>query len=330
MTELSVQIKNQLGEFKPFESSLKEFKEKYDNVVYDLTDSKQEKQARSDRHAIGVVVGDLDRKHKEIKAPLSELVKLVDGKRKEIKDDLQNVQAKIKTQIEQHEAKIAEHEAMLKAKFEEIKELSHFPNFAPESKQLKACLDDAKSIVVDESFEHYEVEANIELVTQIEKLEVMLANAEKSEAEARELETLRREAEERKQRDHEERLKAEAAENARIESERKAAAEIARIEAEKQQALIDAENAKKEAERLAQQAVIEERQRAEREAQEQAEKAKAEQDAIDKKKAQKRYISSVLTKVKKSFISGGFTEKEAVKITELIRDNKVSNVQINW
>ncbi|MCW8960162.1 MAG: hypothetical protein OQK29_01280 [Ignavibacteriaceae bacterium] len=331
MTELTVQIEKQLSEFKPFEADLAEFKKRYDGVVYDLTDSKQEKQARSDQYAIGKVVGNLDRKHKEIKAPLAELVKMVDGKRKEIKDDLQSIQGKIKSQIQQHEAKMAEHEEMLKAKFEKIKSLSVFADFIePASEQIKMALDEAESITIDDSYEHYKDESNIELEKQISQLKTMLDKAKKRESEAAELEKLRKEAAEREEREREERIKAEAAEAARIESERKAAAEIAKIEAEKQQAIIDAENAKREAERQAELAVIQERQRAEREAEKAAEKAKAEQEAIDKKKAQKAHISKVLTSVKKSFINAGFSSEDSKKITELLRDGKVSNAQIIW
>lgn len=328
MTEMTVQIENQMAEFKPFEASLKVFKHKYDGVVYDLTDKKQEKQARSDQYAIGKVVANLDRKHKEIKAPLAELVKLVDGKRKQIKDDLKNVQSKIKKQIEQHEAKIAEHEAMLLDKFNYIKSLSVFDGWTPNAHDIKVNLDLATGQDIDDSFEHYKDEAEIELKSQIDKLTQMHEAALKSEAEAAELERLRKEAAEREARERDERLKREAAERARIEAEQKAAAEIARIEAEKEQAKIEAENAKREAERKAAEAVAEERARAEHEAAQKAAKQKAEQEAIERKKAQKRHVSSVLSKVKKSLVDHGISKKEASTITDLIHSGEVDHVQI--
>lgn len=330
MTELSVQIEKQIAEFKPFEAELAEFKKRYDGVVYDLDDAKQEKQARSDQYAIGKVVSKLDQKHKDIKAPLAELVKLVDGKRKEIKDDLQNVQAKIKNQIKQHEDKKAEHEAKLKEQFDYIKTFSVFDGWSPNSKDIKTNLDLAKGHIVDESFEHYQEEAEFELKSQIEKLTAMYESSIKSEAEAAELEKLRKEAAEREAKERDERLKAEAAEQARIEAEQKAKAELERVEAEKQKAIIDAENAKKEAERKAQQAVIDERLRVEREAAEKAAKEQAEREKEEKRKAQKKHISKVLTQIKNSFMDAGYKEPEAKKITELIRDNKISNVQVNW
>lgn len=330
MTELATQINKQLSEFKPFEAELAEFKKRYDGVVYDLDDSKQEKQARSDQYAIGKVVSNLDRKHKEIKAPIAELVKLVDGKRKEIKDDLQAVQSKIKDQIKQHEEKIAAHESMLKDKFDYIKSLSVFDGWTPNSKDININLELAKGQNIDDSFEHYRDEAEIELKNQITKLESMLESALKLEAEAAELEKLRKEAAEREARERDERLKAEAAEQARIEAERKAKEELDRVEAEKKQAIIDAENAKKEAERKAQEAVIAERLRVEKEAEQKAEAERIEQEKEAKRKAQKQYIQSVLTKVKNSFIDNGFSEEQAKKITELLRDNKIECAGINW
>lgn len=60
-------IDNPIAEFKEFDKQLSEFLSQYDGVVYDLTDPKQEKTARSDKYAIGKAISALDARHKEIK-----------------------------------------------------------------------------------------------------------------------------------------------------------------------------------------------------------------------------------------------------------------------
>ena len=62
--------KTDIVEFDEFAGKLAEFRQRYDGVVYDLAVPEQEKQARSDRYAIGKVVSALDAKHKELKEPL--------------------------------------------------------------------------------------------------------------------------------------------------------------------------------------------------------------------------------------------------------------------
>src|SRR3990167_280480 len=113
--------KTDIVEFDEFAGKLAEFRQRYDGVVYDLAVPEQEKQARSDRYAIGKVVSALDAKHKELKEPLKRQTDLIDGERKRIKDDLLSIQDRIKSQIETHEAKIAAHEEELQARVEFIR-----------------------------------------------------------------------------------------------------------------------------------------------------------------------------------------------------------------
>ena len=91
-------------EFRQFGKNLSEYKALYEGIVYDLTVPEQDKQARSDKLAIGKVIAQLDTVHKDIKAPLKERVDLLDGERKRIKDQLLTLQDGIKSQISDHEA----------------------------------------------------------------------------------------------------------------------------------------------------------------------------------------------------------------------------------
>jgi hypothetical protein len=334
--------KNQIVEFNEFEAKLYEFKKRYDNVVYDLTDPNEEKKARSDRFAIAKVISALDAKHKEIKAPLKEKVDLIDGERKRIKDDLLDVQGKIKAQIEEHEAKIQAHKDMLQGKVDSIYTLAEFGEFEkPTAEEYAQRLSQAKEVEIDDSYEELKAEAALAQVSVIKKLEALHADQAKHEAEQAELERLRKEAEARERADREERIRREAAEQAQKAAEEKAKAEAERVEREKREAAAAHERAIKQAEearikaeqeakQAAERAAKEERERIEREQREAAAKAEAERKAEEAKKAKQEHRAKIHKQAKESFMANGLDETVSTAIVELIRDGKIKNVTINY
>ena len=148
----------------------------------------------------------------------------------------------------------------------------------------------------------------------------------KQEAEAAELERLRKEAEERTRIDREEQIKRDAAAKAEAEAQAAKMAEQAAKEAEakaKQELAEAQERAKREAEEAAEAARLAEIQR-----QEQAEQAaKAEQA---KREADKAHIGSVRKAAKESLMLQGLTEAQAKIIVMAINDGKIQNVSINY
>lgn len=224
-------------EFDEFETKLTEFKGQFEKVVYDLTDKKQEKQARSDRMAIGKVVSALDAAHKKIKAPLLDKTKLLDTERKRIKDELQGVQSCIKSQIDKHEEAIRQKAAELQARVSEIVNIGFWESDVYlNSEQLNERLKQLKSIVIDDSFEDRKGDAAIAKDEASQMLESCLEVAikhEEEEAKAEE-ERLAQVEEDKK------------IETARIEKEAKEKAE-----ADAQKAIDDAKRATEEAEQRA-------------------------------------------------------------------------------
>lgn len=213
-----------IPEFTEFEKKLIEFKEKYDNIVYDLTDADQEKQAKSDRFVIGKVVSALDVEHKELKAPLKVQTDLIDKERKRIKDDLLAVQEKIKTQLQEHERKIQEYNEMLQDKVEYIRLYAEFTDQASAAK-IAERLAQVKEIIVDESFEHRQADGTLAQVQVIKELETLHASQTIHEAEQAELARLRKEAADREQKDRDDALRLEGEERAHREAENKEKAE---------------------------------------------------------------------------------------------------------
>ncbi|MES0444919.1 MAG: hypothetical protein ABUJ92_00100 [Desulfobacterales bacterium] len=219
-----------IAEFSEFDIKLQGFKEKYIDVVYDLEDEDQEKQARSDRLTIGKVVSSLDSKHKELKAPLKAKTDLIDGERKRIKDDLLGVQDKIKSQLKAHEQKIVDHAEMLQDKVEAIRDHSVFGENHASTTQMTASelevhLAEIKSHDVDDSYEHRKADATLARVDTIKVLEGLLVKRTKYEAEQAELERLRAEAAKREQVDRDNEMRLEGEERAKREAEEKEKAE---------------------------------------------------------------------------------------------------------
>lgn len=319
-----------IAEFKPFEANLAEYKARYQDVVYDMTDKKQEKQARSDRLAIGKVVAELDRVHAAVKAPLLEQVRILDGERKRIKDDLQAVQGGIKRQIEEHEAKIQAVEDALIARVDAISAMAVFESDPTSDDVMKRILQ-LKKLVVDDSFAHYQAKAETARQAANTVLSALYDKVAQAESDAAELERLRQDAAERERTDREARIAAEAAEKAtrdaeeKAERERQARAEADRIAREThERALRQAREAEERAKQQAVEAAAraeEERQRAERQSAEAAERAEREKrEAVARAEADARRQAEAAEKARLEAIELERREREAREADQAHRD----------
>jgi hypothetical protein len=310
MSEVIEKVVNQIAEFNQFDANLIEFKKQYTGVVYDLTDPKQDMQARSDRLSIGKVISALDKKHKEIKAPLKVKTDLIDSERKRIKDELIDVQLLIKSQIEKHEKELEEKAIKLQAMVSEISALAEFDEFySPNSSELEERIVILASINIDDSYEHREADATLAQVKANKKLFHLQTVALESEEKERKLKKLQDEEAARIQAERDEVIRKKAAEQAkleaeqkaekdRIEAERKAKAEIEAAEQAKQKAISDAKKAEERAERQAEQARKDERERIQRAQEiEAAKAADAEKKETIKKEKQAHRLQMVLMRM---------------------------------
>ena len=308
---------NQIIEFCEFEAKMQEFKRQYDGVVYDLAVPEQEKKARSDRYTIGKVISALDERHKEIKAPLKEKVDLIDGERKHIKDELLDVQGKIKSQIDAHEAKIQAHQETLSAKVEALR--LNMDNLTSISANGLATLrDNLINTVIDETYEDHKDEAEFVRSESVGKLDVIIAARVKYEADQVELEKLRKESVARSQAERDEKIRKEASERAQREAEEKAKREI---EA--------AQRKQYEAEQAAKRAEQEARDKMEREQREATAKGLAKILADEVRRSKQKHRDKIENEVIQSLIACGF-EDHAEKILSVLKDGKIKNVTINY
>ncbi|HFD1369668.1 TPA: hypothetical protein ACF1IH_000993 [Klebsiella quasipneumoniae] len=220
-------------------------------------------------------------------------------------------------------------------------------NYLP-SADIQARILEAKSVVLDDSWQERAAEAGVAKDSTIQQLEASLVIAQKREYEAAELDRLRKEAEEKARLEREENIRREAAEQAKRDAEAKAQAEIdaaARRESEARAATERAEREKIEAQQKAEReakAAAEKAEQeknaaiaAERRRQEEAESARlAEQKRIAEEEARraadKEHRRSINRQAIADLIESGLTQEMAEKTLIAIASGKVSAVSIKY
>ncbi|EJD7001174.1 hypothetical protein M0J97_RS20770 [Klebsiella pneumoniae] len=220
-------------------------------------------------------------------------------------------------------------------------------NYLP-SADIQARILEAKSVVLDDSWQERAAEAGVAKDSTIQQLEASLVIAQKREHEAAELDRLRKEAEEKARLEREENIRREAAEQAKRDAEAKAQAEIdaaARRESEARAATERAEREKIEAQQKAEReakAAAEKAEQeknaaiaAERRRQEEAESARlAEQKRIAEEEARraadKEHCRSINRQAIADLIESGLTQEMAEKALIAIASGKVSAVSIKY
>lgn len=220
-------------------------------------------------------------------------------------------------------------------------------NYLPSS-DIQARILEAKSVVLDDSWQERAAEAGVAKDSTIQQLEASLVIAQKREHEAAELNRLRKEAEEKARLEREEVIRREAAEQAKRDAEAKAQAEIdaaARRESEARAATERAEREKIEAQQKAEReakAAAEKAEQeknaaiaAERRRHEEAESARlAEQKRIAEEEARraadKEHRRSINRQAIADLIESGLTQEMAEKALIAIASGKVSAVSIKY
>lgn len=220
-------------------------------------------------------------------------------------------------------------------------------NYLP-SADIQARILEAKSVVLDDSWQERAAEAGVAKDSTIQQLEASLVIAQKREHEAAELDRLRKEAEEKARLEREENIRREAAEQAKRDAEEKAQAEIdaaARRESEARAATERAEREKIEAQQKAEReakAAAEKAEQeknaaiaAERRRQEEAESARlAEQKRIAEEEAlraaDKEHRRCINRQAIADLIESGLTQEMAEKALIAIASGKVSAVSIKY
>lgn len=332
--EIIETINTQIAEFSEFESKLAEYKGRYAGVVYDLAKPDQEKQAKSDRLAIGKVISKLDATHKKVKAPLKERVDLLDGERKRIKDQLLEIQDSIKDQIAEHESKIQAEKDVLLRKASVFRDLREF-EFPPTAAQVQDRIDKINATEIDDSYGDMKAFAALNKMESLQILEPMLVGLKaQAEADAK-AEQEKKDAEENARQEREAKIAKDAAEKAKTD----AAAAVEKAEREAIEAKAKAERDAKDAAERADREKAEAVAKAEREAQAKADllernrmlaiaNDKAEQE---KREANKRHLAKVNNAAADALTKhAGLTKDQAQSVVVAIAKKSIPAVSINY
>lgn len=211
-------------------------------LVADVATKEGVSQIKSCARQIASAKTKIDNLGKQVVAELKKLPGVIDENRRNFRDKMEALQAEIRrpvTEIEEREAEIDRIKAV------------HQQLISADSATIKQNIEAVKAIALTaEKWKESLEKATKAVNGEINALETMLKAAEKREAEARELEELRKKQEEADRIIREQKIREDAERKAREEAEARASAEKARLEREKE----EAERKAAEAERAAQEA----------------------------------------------------------------------------
>ncbi|MCG7932322.1 MAG: hypothetical protein N0E44_20065 [Candidatus Thiodiazotropha lotti] len=326
-------MEKQIQAYNEFRAQLSELKELNDKLVFNYEDPTDNKAARSHVYKLRQTKSAIEKTRKKEKAESLEYGKRVDSEAKQIVVEIEsmiNVHAKPLAELEQREKdRIQQHKDHIEGMRKVAEQTEH-----PDGRMLTAA-EYKTSLGYLEGFDVQDMEefAGEAAVTKDECIKFVRRRLDeriKYEEEQTELERLRIEAEERRQKERDEQIAKEAEERAKREAEEKAKAEREQAEKRELQLKLQAEKAereKAEAERRAELAAKEAEERTKREA-EQAKQREADEAA--KREANKRHKAKINRSALQAFVKGGLDEGAAKLAVELVAKKSIPNVTISY
>ena len=329
---------------------LGKIKEHVLSFVPDVTTKKGRGEIASMAYKVAQTKTLLDNLGKDLTADWKAKAKVVDEERKRMREELDALKDQVRTPLTEFENREKERVAALEKRIELIKALAIDVDESGNklsSKQLAERLVAAKGVDI-ESFEEMVTDAALAKDKAIAALEAHVARREREEAEAAELERLRKEAAEREQREREELIRREAEEKVRREAEEAARKEREQREREKAEAeaaiIREREEAARreadaEARRLADIKAANdkaEREKAEltRQYEEKERIAKAKKEAAEeaerKRQEDVQHRTAVNNNILRSFMSYGCNEETGKSIIKAMIAGSVPHVSINY
>lgn len=311
--ETALQVYSAANGLDPF---LAKIREEIDGFVPDVTTRKGREAIASIAYKVARSKTALDNVGKELVAELKEVPKKIDAERKRMRDLLDSWQAEVRSPLTEWEEAEAARVARHQGEIDKINLRLECRDL--DSIELKANIAWLEGLAISEAWEEFEAEAARAKDKALIALREALVAREKFEAEQAELERLRAEAAAREQKEREERIAREAAEQARRQEEAKAQAERDAAERRELELKLAAERAEREA--------IEAKQRAERKRQAD-EQARIEREAAARE-ADKAHKKAINNKALAALIAGGMPEECAKQAITLIAQRRIPHITI--
>ncbi len=339
----------------PFYSELIKLEEQNTSLVFDYEGKKGNAEARSHVYKLRQTKGALERARKEAKAESLRIGRAVDSEAVEIEARIEAMILVHQTKIDEIEKRETDRKNAIIDKIHLLEEIHQGSTAA----QYRFHIATLEAVVIDDKWQEFIADAAKAKDASLIEHRRLLAEREKADAEAVELEKLRAEAAARAQKDRDDAIAKAAADKATADAALKAEQEAAKA----RQAIADAElKAKQEREagerrelELKLQAEQAERRRVEQEqkavqdakdAEQRAKQqaadavkreqdriaamAKAEADATAKREANKAHLTKINRAALAALIAGGINEECAKECIKLIALGKIPAVTIHY
>ena len=354
-TELLDAPKSAVAAYLPFYSQLAELEQNNAMLAFDYESKKGNKEARSHINTLRLTKGALERTRKEAKAESLRIGRAVDSEASEIESRIEAMIAVHQVKIDEIEQREADRIGKITARLDELKIVHHGKSAA----DYRFHLTTLESVKIDESWAEFANTASIVKDEAIATHRQLLADREKSDAEAAELERLRAESAQRAQKDRDDAIAKAAADKAIADAKLQAEAEAAKARKAIEDAEAKAKHEREAAERRelelklqaeqAERRRIESEQKAEQDKKDAADKAladqaraiKAEQDRVAaiaqaeadaqaKRAANQAHLAKINRAALAALVDGGISEECGKECIRLIAMGKIPNVQINY
>lgn len=343
---------NDIAVYDPFRQQLAELKSHSNSMVFDYSDPKGNKEARSHIYKLRQTKAAVEKARKDEKAEVLVKGRKIDSEANSIIDDIEAL-------IEVHQKPLDEIEAKESARIKAIETRLETlidaigANLELDAAELSRRLAYVESVAIDDTWMEFAASAAKQKDTSVTALREKLAKRQKYDAEQAELANLRAQQVAREQADRDAAIAREATEKAEKEAAERARREQAARDAEharqleeankrEQQARIDAESAarreaeaKLEKERAEQRAreqvelaAKQERERIERETREREERERQE---TEKREANRKHCAAINNAAKDSLVNEcGITADQAIKVIQMIASKKIPSVTITY
>jgi len=320
---------------------LEKIRDEIDNFVPDLSTPIGRKAIASISHNVARSKTYLDGVGKDLVAELKLKPKLIDAERKRVREILDKWKDEVRKPLTDWETAESERVRNHNRNVDFVDRLQTSYVDGMESHLIQGLLDKLSAISVDDTWEEFKEEGQTAYAHAQTFLNNKLTNRLVYEKEQEELAKLRKEKEMREAKDREERIAKAAADNERIEAEKKAvrAKEMSELrEKELQLSYESAQREKKEVEVRAERNRIEALERAEKEKQEAIENERQRIEAEEKRKAgleqQKQadleHRKAVNNEVLALMVKHDIEEPVAVKIITLAAQGKLGQLVVRY
>ncbi len=203
--------------YKPFYDQLQELEKNNTAIAFDYESAKGNKEARSHVYKLRQSKAALEKTRKDEKAESLRIGKAIDSEAKEIEVRIEAMIAVHQVKLDEIEKRETDRIAKIELRLATLSEIHHEGSAADYRYHL-ATLEQVK---IDDSWQEFAVQASQAKDQSIAKHRELLASREKADAEAAELESLRKAAAEREQKDRDEKIAQEAAAKALRDAEAK-------------------------------------------------------------------------------------------------------------